>query len=94
MSRKKDRESKSVGLTQESKTSEPLVDSELNELVKEAPLVPLGVSGNEVAITGWIDGVELLIQDTDFKAGNSQSHRILSAVVNMLKSARDHLGDK
>lgn len=47
-----------------------------------------------LAIKSVIVDVEDIVAHADFKAGNPQSHRILSATLVMFKSARDHLGDK
>lgn len=45
-----------------------------------------------VALSSLIAGIEILLSSLDFKSKNTHSHRILSATLNMFKSAKDHLG--
>lgn len=52
------------------------------------------VKNYALAINRWLGDVECAVADPVFKAGNPQSYRILGATLVMLKSARDHLGDK
>lgn len=80
---------------------ESVVNSEHNELVDKLPeeIVNSGNvisedEGNKLAINHWIGEVEQAVTDEVFRLDNTQSHRILSATLNMLKSARDHLGDR
>ncbi len=68
-----------------------VVDSALNELANKPP--EEGENYTDT-INSCIVKVGQMTSSDDFRAVNIRSHRILGAAINMLKSARDHLGEK